>query len=170
MARRPRRIRTGRDAADPLARTDAAQAGPTAERLAKGPAIVRVETIAAGITVPFNQEECLLDRLYRRASLGPPGGAAARRRLEAGLWLRRLYVETHDLAEGVWRYHEGGRDQSEMSDHQAWNHKRYLDTARALGPHWRTLEAACCLDRAPAARGAEALRRALDALADHRGM
>ncbi len=163
MTRRPRRIRSSRAPADP------AVAAPTAERLAKGPAIVRVETIAAGVTVPFNKEECLLDRLYRRAWLGPPGGDAARRRLEAGLWLRRLYVKTHDLAEGVWRYHEGGRDQSEMTDRQAWNHKCYLDTARALGAHWRPLEAACCLDRV-SVRSAGALQRALDALADHRGM
>lgn len=166
---KPKLVRTARPNASPVA-------APTAERLAKGQSIVRVETITAGATVPVNQEECLLDRLYRAGWLGPPERDPARRRLEAGLWLRRLYIVTHDVAEGVWRYRDGGRDQSEMTDRQAWNHKCYLDTARALGRHWRNLEKACCFDHLPfraRSRGDPRiadLQDALDALADHRGM
>ena len=137
---------------------------------------MRVETITAGVMVPVNEEECLLDRLYRAGWLGPPEDDPARRRLEAGLWLRRLHITTHDVAEGVWRYREGGRDQSEMTDRQAWNYKCYLDTARALGHHWRGLEKVCCFDHLPfRARSRNdprlaALQDALDALADHRGL
>lgn len=116
--------------------------------------------------------ECLLDVLLRSGALGAPGSDEARRRFEAGMWLRELYLEKARLGPGMsCRFDAfGGRGDGadRMPDDIAWNIKCVQDTMRACAPHGPLLTALCCHDddRYPW-RG---IARALTRLADHRGL
>ena len=133
---------------------------PTPEQLARGDFVRRPRLKDGGnpglasdyFPGYVNKNECELDRMLATGRLGDKDDAE--RRHKAGMWLRTLYLKTH-ATEGVMRYHD-------------WNKRCYRDTWRALGDHWRALYTVCCLDK----RSQEplALRDALDALADHRGM
>lgn len=118
-------------------------------------------------------QECVLDAMYadglladQKSKLSP--GA----RLNAGLWLRELYLETHQSS-GVAAYSvridgiQAVQQAHEPSDEEAWNLKAYQDTAKALKQHWYILETVCCFDITP--KWAKSLTiKALDALANLR--
>lgn len=124
------------------------------------------ETGSAGnviLTGMRELQECRLDILYRTDKLGREDDA--RRRYNAGMWLRHLYLKTH-RTKGVGSYsptHGGG---GEMSDVQAWNFKCYQDTANDLRKVWPLLERLCCEDNAWG--GPVKIMLALDILAEKR--
>lgn len=122
-----------------------------------------IERTAAAQAERERKHECLLDVLHDCGDLGAPGIGA--RRYDAGLWLRRLYLRTHD-ERVIWRYDTLGRDQSEMSDEMAAAHGLYRRTMLAMGPEFGVLRQVCCDDRP---RQLSYLLRALDRLADWRG-
>ena len=136
----------------------------TRERWSKGDALELEETIHAGLRRARAKHECLLDVLHDCGDLGE--GPTGARRYDAGLWLRRLYSRTHD-EHVIWRYDTLGRDQSEMSEEQAAAHSLYRRTLLAMGPEFGVLRQVCC-DGRPGRLSL--LRRALDRLADWRGM
>ena len=98
----------------------------------------------AGEVDLVNVHECQLDKLRDTDRLG--GGLRAEDRYKAGMWLRQLYISTHNLSEGVADYDGLGHDQSEMTEAQAWNHKTFLDIKGMLSGHWKPLERVCCFD------------------------
>lgn len=136
----------------------------TRERWSKSNALKLEETIHAGVLRARAKYACLLDVLHDCGDLGegPPGA----RRYDAGLWLRRLYLRTHD-EHVIWRYDTLGRDQSEMSDELAAAHALYRRTMLAMGPEFGVLRQVCCDDRPGRL---SLLQRALDRLADWRGI
>ncbi len=136
----------------------------TEERWRRGGGLELAETIEAGILQARARYECLLDLLHKRGDLGE--GPSGSRRHDAGLWLRRLYLRTHG-ERLVWSYDQLGRDHSEMSDEQARVHGLYRRTMLAMGPEFGVLRRACCDDRPTRL---SLLRRALDQLADWRGL
>ena len=140
-----------------------ADLGPP-ERWARG-ALALEETAQAGVRRARARYECLLDLLFARGELGE--AQAARRRYDAGLWLRQLYQRTHDEV-ATQRFDALGRDQAEMSDEDAAALDLYRRTLLALGPGFGVLRRVCCDDRPAPADGR--LPRALDRLADWRGM
>ena len=139
---------------------------PTPERLTKGDDIVPYETEDAGVFAHQNATECQLDRMYHQGRLGDQEHEG-KRRYDAGMWLRKLYLKTHPT-EGVMGYHDAGKDQGEMTDQMAWNLKCFMDTARHMGLYWRHLDQVCCMNCGYGT--VDTLLEALDALADHRGM
>ncbi len=136
----------------------------TRERWTQGSVLELEETIHAGIRRARAKYECLLDILLKCGDLGQ--GSTGARRYDAGLWLRKLYFQTHD-EHVIWRYDTLGRDQSEMSDEQASAHRHYRRTMLAMGPEFGILRQVCCDDRPGRL---SLLQRALDRLADWRGM
>lgn len=116
---------------------------------------------------------CLLDTLYRERRLrhpGEDGDDSAKRRLEAGMWLRELYHEKAMLAPRSTAYYGEGRGgEDEIPEHVAWNRKVVTDTMRALYRHANLLMRVCCHDEMPR-QDQHMIVVALDALADHRGM
>jgi len=134
------------------------------ERWARGGLAVE-ETMQAGVRRARAKYECLLDLLLERGGLGE--GRDARRRYDAGLWLRQLYQRTHDGA-AIQRYDTLGRDQAEISDAEAAALDLYRRTLLAMGPAFGVLRRVCCDDRPVPPNGG--LRACLDRLADWRGM
>jgi hypothetical protein len=134
------------------------------ERRNRGGGLLIEETMEAGRRRARVRYECLLDLLLASGQLGEP--REARRRYDAGLWLRRLYQRTHDdvLTQ---RYDTLGRDGSEMSDEMALEQSLYRRTLLAMGPEFAVLRRVCCDDRPTRV---SLLRRALDRLADWRGL
>lgn len=147
-----------------------------AARLAAGALVMGVAEQSEGGIVTARHvravHECMLDLLLRAGALGAPGSDEARRRFEAGLWLRELYLEKARLGSGMsCRFDAfGGRGDGadRIPDDVAWNIKCVQDTMRACAPYGPLLTALCCHDddRYPW-RGID---RALTRLADHRGL
>jgi len=149
------------------------------ERHRKGDKIVELEVMRedragykskAGEVVAFNATECSLDVMWERGHLGPEKDA--KRRRDAGWWLRELYLRLHGSI-GVQGYHDAWSKFSDvasnMSEADSWNFKVMMDTQRTLKHHWRPLECVCILDRRYS-QAWPALHTALDLLADHRGI
>jgi len=115
--------------------------------------------------------ECLLDELLTLGQLGKDD--IAKRRHEAGMWLRELYHEKAQLpfrSTGHYGEGRGGNTDraDDMPEHVAWNRAVFNDTMRALPRHGQMLAKVCCHDE-PYAR-MDLVREGLDRLADHRGM
>ncbi len=89
--------------------------------------------------------ECRLDEWLGKGFLG--GGKSAQQRHDAGMWLRRLYLETHPES-STCKYEprkSGGTE--EMSDEQAWNFAALQDTLRALGKYQIDVARVVCYDQ-----------------------
>lgn len=109
--------------------------------------------------------DCMLDHLLRTGQLG--AGDTAKRRHEAGMWLRVLYHEKAMLGpRSTQRYGAGAGGKQELDDATAWNRRCFNDVARELPMYAAVLIAVCCHDEPRTL----SICRALDALADHRGM
>lgn len=120
----------------------------------------------AGIYRERVKDECVLDVLLESEKLGWPENSM--RRYDAGIWLRQLYLKTHD-EQGVSSYQRQSiHGTGELSAQLKWNTQCYYETAIALKPHWRRLYAVCCENKLPQQRTLWATIDALDALADHR--
>lgn len=137
-----------------------------------------VKTEDAGVFAHKLAAECFLDALYHKGRLryasepAPPKDEEARRRLQAGLWLRSLFERSglrqrETMAYSIFGQGGGG---AEMSDAEAWNMRCWADTMRELGavPGY-VLRSVCCFDALPAKRSVD-LRWCLDLLADLRGI
>lgn len=110
---------------------------------------------------------CLLDLLMTLGHLGR--GDEAKRRLEAGMWLRTLYHEKAMMSpRSTGHYGEGRGGDYDIPEAVAWNMKVMADTMRAVPRYARLLTKVCCHDEHFARF--DLIRDALDALADHRGM
>ena len=109
--------------------------------------------------------ECALDALLLNGALGD--GETASRRHKAGEWLRALHLAIHPTRTAM-SWEMRGRDQSEMSDRQAWNIKCKAETLRLLGPYRAVVETVCCDDRAVI--DVKALQTGLDVLVAVRGL
>ena len=124
----------------------------------------------AGEIVMLNQSECSLDTMYHRGHLGGHQ-EDAKRRYDAGMWLRELYLRLH-ASVGVAAYHDAWSKfqdiSSNLSDVDAWNLKCLAETRHFMGSHWRPLDAVCIMDRRYA-RPWPKLQEALDILAEYRG-
>lgn len=168
-----KRKRAGRKRAAKVLRREAngrAQRGPveplmpTPERIAKGGVIDLVETMQAGVRCARVKHECLLDVLRDCGDLGK--GQEATRRYDAGLWLRRLYLRTHEPVV-VGAYGDQTAAAYEISDELAAAHSIYRRAMLALGPEFGALRQVCCQDQ-PARL--DTLKRGLDRLANWRGI
>lgn len=138
----------------------------TAERAARRGGLVPEDRARTDAPLALRARyDGVLDWLWDRGLLG--SGKEGRRRHAAGMWLRDLHCIIH-RERMISNYDGLGRDQSEMSDAQAWNFKCYQETLRAMGRQAVVLLQVCADDRPP--RNILLLRQALDALARHRGM
>lgn len=126
----------------------------------------------AGEIAMLNQSECSLDLMYHRGHLGNHDHDA-KRRYDAGMWLRELHLKLHNVSVGVASYsdawHKFQDIASDLSDVDCWNFKAFLETRRALKHHWRPLECVCIMDRRYG-KAWPALHTSLDLLADLRGI
>jgi len=116
--------------------------------------------------------ECLLDVLLRTGELGSPDADEARRRFEAGMWLRELYIERAQLSPTTSLKFDSSGRRADFADaipeDVAWNIKVFQDAMRECKPYGTMLTAVCCHDDDGYPRNG--IARALTKLADHRGI
>ena len=143
---------------------------PTPEREMIAGAVRMVATDTAGVQAAQVGDDCLLARAFWSGHLRDPSDrddAPAQRRYDAGLWLRQLFYEKAALGPVIIGRYGEAQGTGDIEEHVAWNRKVYNDVHRALGAVARILEASVILDEPCRAM---VLRKALDVLANHRGM
>ena len=151
--------------------------GPTSEQ-GKRMHIRVIEAKGVGIVGHQDTRECLLDALLADGGLTGSDGdtEAARRRHEAGVWLRTLHDATGLQASQTGSYAPASDTSTgEMSDEQSEAWGAYTRTMRALNRDLsgvaRFIESVCVWDQAPGRPHMMAmLRFGLDRLARLRGL
>lgn len=146
---------------------------PTGERMAGAMYRVVPTEIAGGHAYQMH-DDCLVSALYEAGALmghADGGSIAARRRLDAGMWLRTLYYERACMAPAVCGGYGARRGTGEISEATAWNQRVWNDTMRHLGPAAAATLRRHVIDDEPiGTREIGRLRQCLDLLADHRGI
>lgn len=127
-----------------------------------------VPTEDAGEFAILVDEECLLDTLRNAGRLGE--GDDLTRRFSAGIWLRALFDRAGLRDKVGMSFEPPVQGKGEMTDAQAWNRRCWNETMREMGVYAFLLLRVCVFDELPHSYSLRHLERALDRLADHRGL
>src|SRR5215469_194590 len=108
---------------------------------------VLIPTEDAGIEAAQVLEECLLDTLRISGRLGQ--GDDCQRRFSIGLWLRNLFDRAGLRPRVGMSFEPPVQGAPQMTESQAWNHRCWVETMRALPRHAYILREVCVFDRLP---------------------
>lgn len=133
--------------------------------------VSQIPTEDAGVFAARVEDECLLDRLFLRGHLRAPherDEEEARRRKDAGLWLREQWHVGNLESRQSGGYQAGGARLAhladQMSDSAAYAQRRVTRALRATAPFQIILVSLCIYDTVDRYTPMGRLRKALDLL------